>query len=298
MGKNSSIEWTHHTFNPWWGCVKVSPACQNCYAEAFANRLGKAVWGANAPRRFFRENHWLEPLKWNARAKTDGERKRVFCASMADVFEARPDLDVERAKLWKLIEATPWLDWLLLTKRPENVVPMVPWPEPWPRNVWIGTTVDNDEWADERLPHLARVPAVRRFLSCEPLLGPLDLRRWLRPEDPARYPIDWVIVGGESGPKSRPMLPMWAEDLRDACVSARVPFFFKQWGCWTPAVGPPTKKDEPILDAATMRSFDMRRVSKLAGGRLLDGRTWDEVPTSFDPVPSELTALSYERGRV
>jgi protein gp37 len=112
VGKNSSIEWTHHTFNPWWGCVKVSPACQNCYALEFARRLGHSIWGAAAPRRFFGENHWLEPLKWNARAKADGERKRVFCASMADVFEARTDLNSERAKLWKLIEATPWLDWL------------------------------------------------------------------------------------------------------------------------------------------------------------------------------------------
>ncbi len=300
MGKNSSIEWTHHTFNPWWGCTKVSPACANCYAETFARRVGQSVWGASAPRRFFGEAHWREPLKWNAAAAAEGERKRVFCASMADVFEVRPELDHERRKLWDLIQATPCLDWLLLTKRPESVAGIVPWRELWPENVWVGTTVENEEWADRRLPRLARIPAARRFLSCEPLLGPLDLSRWLRSDNPELFPIDWVIVGGESGPKSRPMLPVWAAELRDECVAAEVPFFFKQWGCWTPAVGPVMAKDETIVDAATMRTFEMRRVSKIAGGRLLDGRTWDQIPSSFDPPTLELTSTPtrYERGRV
>src|SRR5258708_7584279 len=117
MGKNSHIEWTHHTFNPWWGCTKVSPACDNCYAEAWAKRVGNDVWGSKAPRRFFSDSHWKEPLKWQAQAAEEEERARVFCASMADVFEARPELDAPRARLWKLIESTPNLDWLLLTKR-------------------------------------------------------------------------------------------------------------------------------------------------------------------------------------
>lgn len=280
MGKNSSIEWTHRTFNPWWGCAKVSPACQNCYAEALALRYGHGVWGAKAPRRFFGENHWSEPLRWNAEAEAAGERRRVFCASMSDVFEVRPELDSERAKLWNLIDATPWLDWLLLTKRPESVLDLVPWREPWPRNVWIGTTVENQEWADRRLPYLARIPAARRFLSCEPLLGSLDLSSWLRPSDPSLYPIDWVIVGGESGPKSRAMLPIWATDLRDACVAADVPFLFKQWGCWAPVDGADEKRDLIVSDPATLRSYRMRRSSKLSAGRELDGRTWDEVPNS------------------
>ncbi len=281
MGKNSSIEWTHHSFNPWWGCTKVSPACANCYAEAFAHRLGQGVWGANAPRRLFGDSHWREPLRWNAEALAEGEQRRVFCASMADVFEARTDLDSQRAKLWQLINVTPWLDWLLLTKRPEKVLDLVPWRKPWPHNVWIGTTVENEEWADLRLPHLARIPAVRRFVSCEPLLGPLDLRRWLRPENSGFHPIDWVIVGGESGPKSRPMLPTWATDVRDSCVNVKTPFFFKQWGCWSPVENSEAPNGDTSVDIATMRMFDMRRMSKIAAGRLLEGRTWNEVPETL-----------------
>src|SRR5207245_7041240 len=154
MGKNSSIEWTDHTFNPWWGCTKVSPACTNCYAEVWARRVGADVWGASSERRFFSEKHWQEPLKWNADATAMNRRKRVFCASMADVFESRHDLDDERAKLWNLIDATPSLDWLLLTKRPENIQLMAPWKDIWPRNVWLGTTVENHMYAETRLPHL------------------------------------------------------------------------------------------------------------------------------------------------
>jgi protein gp37 len=127
MGKNSSIEWTDHTFNPWWGCTKVSPGCEHCYAEAWAKRVGANVWGSKSERRFFTEKHWSEPLKWNADAESEKTRKRVFCASMADVFEARIDLNPWRLKLWNLIEITPWLDWLLLTKRPQNIAERVPW---------------------------------------------------------------------------------------------------------------------------------------------------------------------------
>jgi protein gp37 len=278
VGKNSSIEWTHHTFNPWWGCEKVSPACRNCYAESVARRFGHGVWGAKAPRRFFGENHWREPLRWNAVAEIERERKRVFCASMADVFEARVELNPARARLWELVGLTPWLDWLLLTKRPEAVTSLIRWGRSWPENVWIGTTVENQEWADRRLPHLARIPAARRFLSCEPLLGSVDLSPWLAPANPSRYPVDWVIAGGESGPSARPMLPAWPAELRDACRTANVPFFFKQWGSWTPSRSPARPHDEVIFDAATMRTFHMRKVSKIAARRDLDGRTWDEIP--------------------
>ena len=118
MGKNSSIEWTDHTFNPWWGCARVSPGCNNCYAEAWARRVGENIWGAKQDRRVFGEKHWGEPLKWNAEAQEQELRRRVFCASMADVFELRSDLDPWRDRLWALIDQTPWLDWLLLTKRP------------------------------------------------------------------------------------------------------------------------------------------------------------------------------------
>lgn len=143
MSEHSSIEWTDHTFNPWWGCARVSPACEHCYAETFSKRLGQKIWGVRAERRFFGDPHWREPLKWDRRAAKIGERHRVFCGSMCDIFEDRRDLDVHRERLWRLMAETPNLDWLLLTKRPENVALMAPWREPWPFNVWLGTTVED-----------------------------------------------------------------------------------------------------------------------------------------------------------
>lgn len=138
MGQATKIEWATHTFNPWWGCLKVSEACKNCYAEAWAKRVGQAVWGAHAPRRTFGEKHWRDPLSWNRRLNGTGRRERVFCASMADVFEDRRDLDEHRERLWTLIEATSNLDWLLLTKRPQVVSRLAPWGQDWPANVWLG----------------------------------------------------------------------------------------------------------------------------------------------------------------
>jgi protein gp37 len=192
MAKNSQIEWTHHTFNPWWGCAKVSPACDNCYAELWAKRMGHRLWGAKSQRRFFGDAHWREPLVWNEDARAEKKRARVFCASMADVFEKRSDLELERSRLWKLVAATPELDWLLLTKRPQNIGAMVPWsPEDWPRNVWLGTTVENQNFAAQRLPHLLKHKAAVRFLSCEPLLGPIDLSPWISVNGLQK--IDWII---------------------------------------------------------------------------------------------------------
>lgn len=263
MGENSKIEWTDHTFNPWWGCVKVSEGCANCYAETFAKRTGHSIWGpaATTKRRTFGDKHWAEPVKWNAEAEAAGQRRRVFCASMADVFEDHPGVVAERVRLWKLIEATPWLDWLLLTKRPENVNHMVPgrWRTVgrWPVNVWVGTSVENQDAANKRIPELVKVPCPVRFLSCEPLLGPVDLdglayfqysgsdwalNQWL---------VEWIIVGGESGPKARPIDAEWVRNLRDCCAADEVAFFFKQWG----------------------------GVRKHETGRTLDGREWSEVPT-------------------
>lgn len=269
MAKNSRIEWTTHTFNPWWGCVKVSPACKHCYAEAWAKRVGSRVWGIKAERRFFGDKHWAEPIKWDAAAAEAGERPRVFCASMADVFEDRRDLDAARARLWKLIEATPNLDWLLLTKRPELVRNMVPWGETWPENIWLGTTVEDQEWAEERLPHLAEIPAAVRFISAEPLLGPLEISRWLGNN------IDWVITGGESGPKARPSSPSWFLDLLNQCMASEVPFHFKQWGDWAPGQG------LNLAKARASHAADgtvMLRVGKKAAGRVLDGAIWDGLP--------------------
>lgn len=182
MGRNTAISWCHHTFNIWWGCSKVSPGCENCYAAALDKRIGGDNWKAKGPRRFFGDKHWRQPLAWNELAVAVGERHRVFCSSMADVFERHPDVGVDadqtaaRFRLWNLIERTPNLDWLLLTKRPENIRRMIP--ETWktsPRpNVWYGTTVEDQKRARGRLRSLAEVPAVVRFLSCEPLLECVD----------------------------------------------------------------------------------------------------------------------------
>ena len=150
MAKNSAIEWTHHTFNPWWGCTKVSPGCKHCYAETWSKRLGQDLWGARAARRELSDGYWRQPLAWNVSALKAGRRTRVFCASMADVFEDRRDLDSKRERLWALIEQTPKLDWLLLTKRPQNVARLAPYGETWPDNVWLGATAENQKWLDRR----------------------------------------------------------------------------------------------------------------------------------------------------
>lgn len=268
MGKNSKIEWTHHTFNPWWGCVKISHACTHCYADAWARRVGQNLWGPKAPRRFFTDAHWNEPRKWDREAKAARVRLRVFCASMADVFEDRRDLDPHRERLWALIEETPNLDWLLLTKRPENIGALAEWKK-WPRNVWLGTTVENQETAEERIPELIKHDVKVRFISAEPLLGGLDLSTWLGSE------LHWVIGGGESGGKARPACPSWFASLRDQCREHGAGFHFKQWGEWAPASSLPSNKVQSriVADGAIMV-----RLGKKAAGRHLDGRTWDELP--------------------
>ncbi|MEM6623879.1 MAG: phage Gp37/Gp68 family protein [Pseudomonadota bacterium] len=247
MAENSGIEWTHHTFNPWTGCTKLSPACDFCYAEGWAKRSGHVEWGPHGDRR--RTKTWGNPVKWNRQAEAEGVRYRVFCASLADVFDNHKSIqDQWRTDLWRLIATTPHLDWLLLTKRPQNVKKMVPWRwGDWPDNVWIGSTVEDQKTANQRIWHLAQIPARVRFLSCEPLIGPLDLTcvQHVYPEslnaltgeltDDAHastswvLQIDWVITGGESGAKYRPADPDWFRSLRDQCAAAKVPFLFKQW---------------------------------------------------------------------
>lgn len=272
MGENTKIEWATHTFNPWWGCIKVSEACKHCYAEAWARRVGKDLWGPKASRRFFGDDHWSQPIRWNAAAAGSGARPRVFCASMADVFEDRDELGPQRARLWPLIEATPNLDWLLLTKRPQNVARLAGWGSDWPANVWVGTTVELQSRADELLRHLAQVRARVRFISAEPLLGPLALERHLGST------IGWVITGGESGPKARPASPAWFRSLLEQCMAAAVPFHFKQWGDWAP---------DALIDLEGRRSLrreiaddgtTMVRVGKKIAGRVLDGAHWDGLP--------------------
>lgn len=417
MAENSKIEWTDHTFNPWMGCTKVSPACKHCYAERdMDHRYGKVTWGPNGTRVLTSDANWKLPLKWNREAnawqlhlafcKRSGvadpvaewarrdegnlpaipRRPRVFCASLADVFEdwpgplvdasgdiiCRPYLESEntpefwnasdaetlktdpqgwspitmndvRQRLFKLIDETPNLDWLLLTKRPENIRKM--WPEypynacltgdcPHERaeqcsaifereNVWIGCSVENQEFADSRIPELlkCRDLAPVLFLSCEPLLGPVDLR----PKAPESYGtlgkfyhsgqfdptgsgptlervlncfprIDWVIAGGESGPGARPSHPDWFRSLRDQCDDADVPFHFKQWGEWTPldGGGKLSVKQQFVtmgVDGrprfagdANLREFGfvrLYRAGKKSAGRALDGQTHDATPARW-----------------
>jgi protein gp37 len=223
MAKNTAIEWTDHTFNIRIGCTRVSEGCVNCYAEAWDRRYkpaGDMHWGPKATRRRTSDSYWKHPITWNKKAAEKGARRRVFCSSLADAFEDVDDGQLER--LWALIRQTPHLDWQLLTKRPENIARMLPadWGDGWP-NVWLGATVENQRRADERIPILRRIPAVVRFLSCEPLLEPINL-------DIAG--IDWVIVGAESGPRDRvrPMELDWVRSLRDQRLAAGIAFFFKQ----------------------------------------------------------------------
>ncbi len=384
MSANTKIEWADHTFNPWIGCTKVSPACDNCYAEAdFDKRRHVVQWGAGQPRKLTSDSNWAQPLRWNANAQHFAEctgcgrrgdrrtweadirrtnpqahtccpdrklvpaRPRVFCASLADVFDNEVPQQW-RQHLMSLIARTPNLDWLLLTKRIGNAARMLsdasmhdamlltaddhyrP-----PENLWIGATICNQAEADRDIPKLLSVPAARRFLSMEPLLGPVNLRhlnedreineldclrpytweeeveQWRGTEDgweesfedhhglrpaglsgPMHASIDWVIVGGESGPNARPMHPDWARSLRDQCQAAGVPFLFKQWGEWAP-VGLTslfgaeadketivTKDGESWGDYPPAKAYTMRKLGKKGAGRLLDGRDWNQVPAS------------------
>lgn len=280
MAENSKIEWTNHTFNPWEGCTKVSEGCKNCYAEARANRFGTVKWGPTGQRRRTSAANWRKPLSWNKQAAKEGRRFRVFCASLADVFEIHPtqDLDEWRHDLFVLIQQTPNLDWLLLTKRPENVMDYLQhgWGTDLPDNVWVGTSVENQQMYDERSVHIRSIPAAVTFYSMEPLLGPVVMAK----DDP----ISWVIVGGESGPNARPMHPQWARDIRDQCVDAGLPFLFKQWGEWRHlrqfTTGELLKigTSFPAHDWSAVPGDISAKVGKHAAGRLLDGRTWDEFP--------------------
>jgi protein gp37 len=282
MAKNSSIEWTHHTFNPWWGCVHVSPGCNNCYAEAWARRVGWNIWHARGERRFFSDAHWRQPVQWNLAAAKLGVRYRVFCASMADVFEWRADLTPWRLRLWDLIHKTPSLDWLLLTKRPQNIARLAPWRTSWPHNVWLGTTAENQRFAEKRIARLLEHRAAIHFISAEPLLGPLSLERWLEPAraGAGKPGINWVIAGGESGPRARPMDPLWATSLRDQCSAAGIPFHFKQWGHWAPAPTAEAPASRVWIFRSELDSNSRRvvAVGKKHAGRSLDGTTWDAVP--------------------
>ncbi|MBP7649541.1 MAG: phage Gp37/Gp68 family protein [Phenylobacterium sp.] len=288
MGENTKIEWAHHTFNPWYGCQKVGPGCDHCYAEGWAKRSGLVQWGPGTERRRSSPANWRKPLVWNAEAERLGVRYRVFCASLADVFDnAVPT--AWRMDLFSLIAKTPHLDWLLVTKRVGNVLPMcsgdgLMFDMLWQR-VWLGITVCNQAEADRDIPKLLQVPAKVRWLSMEPLLGPVVipgvfLKRLDWGEGQKEWPdgagvIDWIVCGGESGPKARPIHGDWARSLRDQCAAAGVPFLFKQWGEWLPA----GQDGNPEHDPFEINASDSPvRIGKAAAGRLLDGSLHDGYP--------------------
>jgi protein gp37 len=229
MAEHTKISWCDHTFNPWRGCTKVSPGCTHCYAETLSKRnpgvLGE--WGPSGTRPIAAEAQWREPLRWNRIAEKEAQRHLVFCASLADVFEAVPEhvhgaITSTRLRLWNLIRDTPWLDWLLLTKRPERIGQIMPHGS-WP-NVWLGTSVESDDWRwriDALVDAPQEVPV--RFLSAEPLLGPLHL-------DHCIAGLQWVIGGGESGGHAREMRLEWMRHLVGQCQIAKVAIFVKQLG--------------------------------------------------------------------
>ncbi len=232
MGEASKIEWCDHTFNPWQGCTKVSAACDFCYAERWAQRSGLVEWGDH-PRRRSSAGYWQQPLRWDRQSEAAQVRARVFCCSLADVFDNQAP-QVWRDDLFHLIGQTPWLHWLLLTKRIGNATAMMP--THWDAidglpGVAIGATVCNPDEAARDLPKLRLTPARTRFVSYEPALGLVDFSASLT--GPRR--IDWVIAGGESGPHARPAPVDWFRGVRDQCRAAGVPFFFKQWGEWIDA---------------------------------------------------------------
>jgi len=323
MAENTKIEWAHHTFNGWIGCTKVGPGCDHCYAADLSQaRLG-VPWGPGQPRRHTAASTWKQPRRWNNRAAKLGIRYRVFCSSLADVFDNEVPTEW-RTELFQLIRETPHLDWLLVTKRIGNAAKMAEAAGGWPDNVWLGATIVNQAEADRDIPKLLAVDGPRyRFLSMEPLLGPVRLDRihqtfddglghswesclngrrfdeWSDGDIDGCPKIDWVIAGGESGPKARPMHPDWARSLRDQCAEAGVPFLFKQWGEWEASLD--RDREDPdwranytndYVDHGKSRWLNlaggcgfhgerfhvMRRVGKKAAGRLLDGVQHDGVP--------------------
>jgi len=271
MGETSGIEWTDATFNPWIGCTKVSPACDNCYAEDYARRYKIVEWGNN-PRKRTSIQNWNNPRRWQRKAdefeQEHGRPRFVFCASLADVFDNQVP-DDWRSDLFDLIRECDRLVWLLLTKRPQNIAKMLPadWGDGW-RHVWLGTTVEDQKRANMNIPPLLAVPAARRFLSCEPIVGPIDVGTAIRcagcPECGSKSwgcgastKLHWIITGGETGAEARPADPEWYRHLRNQSVAQGVPFFFKQWG---------------EFEASGAR------VGKKKAGRIMDGQIWDERP--------------------
>lgn len=267
MAESSEIGWTDGTFNGWWGCERVSPACAHCYADSSSKRFGfPDLWSEGGERRFFADAHWNDPVRWNRKVEAgkgprgEGVPMLVFCASMSDVFEDHPDVRMvaARERLWGLIDETPWLTWQLLTKRPENIARMVPtdWADyGCPQNVWLGTSIENAKFS-WRAEAVQEVEAPVHFLSCEPLLGSLFDSKGGRRTPLDLTGIEWAIGGGESGPHFRETKDEWAIELRDAARERGIPFFWKQNGGIRPK----------------------------SNGKMLAGAEWCEIP----PLPPPL----------
>lgn len=314
MSEETKIEWTDSTFNPVRGCTKISPGCANCYAAREARRFPKVrgIWGDSGTRITAVPSAWNEVMRWDRQAARTGKPHKVFCASLADIFEdwkgpihlpcrhgiergmwngthiiresdpgpriQYATMDHVRLMMLRMIARTPHLTWLLLTKRPGSVIDMIvrvgrmaneagdtgagglaDWCEAWiqgqpPQNVWMGTTTEDQERADRRIPQLLEIPAKVRFLSVEPMLGLIDVKTWFwsmmadQGNGKVKCAIDWVICGGESGPGFRPFNPDWARSLRDQCKAAGVAFFMKQ-------MGGAAKPFPPIPDDLNIREF-------------------------------------------
>ncbi len=225
---DTTIGWTDKTFNPWIGCQQVTEEeCGDCYTLRWAKRHHMDVWGSlYGSTRHLTKTH-NDPRKWNREAQEQGRRFKVFCASLADVFEPHPQVAEARTRLWTLIEETPFLDWQLLTKRPKFIRNLVPqtWLQTWPRHVGIGTSVGTQSAAEKRIPCVLDLPAPVLFLFCEPLVESITLDSWLKLKQ-----INWVICGGYSGTQDRPMQLSWARSLRDSCKQYDIAFFMKQLG--------------------------------------------------------------------
>ena len=310
MAEKTNIEWADSTFNPWRGCTKVGPGCDNCYAEAQDKRFGGDHWGVGKERKRTTPAYWRNLRKWNAKASDFrdrmGRRQRVFIASQADVFDNAVS-DSWRENLWCEIFDVPQLEIIIVTKRVGNVDKMAPLLGAFPPNVILLATVCNQAEADRDVPKLLALKNAgivsRVGLSIEPMLGPMDIRQWLYAvgddEDGIDQDrLDWVICGGESGPTARPMHPDWPRALRDQCAEAGVPFFFKQWGEWAPGEAIDDPQDRKTIGAwrfadqwrqrpVTVREGeemhfddepDVWRVGKRRAGSLLDGREHKEFP--------------------
>jgi protein gp37 len=275
MGENTKIEWVNHTFNAWIGCTRISDACDNCYAAAMSHRRGWASFETGAPRHRTTQAYWRQPLLWNHKAQARGIRAKVFGPSLADPFDAEVS-DAWRRDYLDLIEQTPWLDYILLTKRPQVAAKFFAQRKV-PDNVWPGITAETQKMLALRAPPILSIAAKVHVVSAEPLLGPLDLSPWLpRPRQAGTsrdraHSLTWVVAGGESGPKARPSHPDWFRALREQCAVAGVPFFFKQWGEHAP-------DHNASGDAPGAEDGVMRKVGRKAAGAALDGREHRDAP--------------------